>query len=326
MPYSDKALQESTLFELFKSEAYSDTEKALRLALAKIDAKILSIEGETWTKKRLKSTKRVIKDEILRAYGGLFGTLQGELPGIAEVTNKNTLGISFNKVPKAVLDKITSTTNNIQGYTFEDLFKTTSENHSRQLQVLLGSEVSQGKSANQIIRSIHSKNGKLTKGQLKNAVFTTITEARADVRYSGYSKLEQKGFIKGYEYVATLDSGTTEYCRDHDNNRYYQSIEEIQHLINVHFHCRSVFSPLTSTSTNTTRASFAGPVPDEPYSKWFKRQPTYFQKRVLKKDKFESYVTGTYLINSVADIRGKDLTLDVIDSTLEEGSKLDESL
>jgi len=312
----DRELQESTLFELFRSNAYSDTAKALQLAKQEIAQRILAIEGNTWTKKRLKAVQREIDQKIKAAYAGTLSTLQGELPGIAEVTAKNVLLGKFARVPTKVIDEITSGTFAVQGYEAKDLFKTLSDNHARQLRVIVGAGVAQGKTSQTIVSEIITKNSKLTRGQLKNAIFTTVTEARAHVRHDSYKKLEATGAIEGYQYVATLDSRTTEYCRNHDGRMYRKNIEEIQGEINVHFHCRSVFAPITKSSTATVRASTFGQVPDEPYSEWFKRQSDQFQKATLGSKKFAAYKAGDYKIGGLPDVVGKVMAIEGIAAAL----------
>jgi SPP1 gp7 family putative phage head morphogenesis protein len=227
------------------------------------------------------------------------------------------LGVDFYKVPTKVIDEITKSTRLIQGYEAKELFKVTSDNHARQLKVLVGAGVAQGMPASKIIQNIKQKSTKLTKGQLKTSVFTSITEARAVTRHDSYKKLESLGVVKGYEYVSTLDSRTSEYCRDHDGRKYYKEIDEIASEINVHFNCRSVFKPISSKET--TRASIDGPVPaNETYSEWFKRQPEDFQKTTLGSKKFKAYKSGAYKIGGLPDVRGTSLSLEKINETLQD--------
>jgi len=317
----DRNLQESTLFELFKSDAYTDTIKALKLAQQEIVTKILSIKGDTWSRRRLVAVKKVIDQEITAAFAGTLSTLQKELPNIAEVTAKNMLLKSFVSVPVKTINAITSNTFMVQGYEAKRLFKTTSDNHARQLQVLIGSGVAQGKTSQKLINELITKNSSLSRGQLKNAIFTTITEARATTRHASYKHMEKSGVITGYQYVATLDGRTSEYCRNHDGRNYPPDIEAIQKDINTHFHCRSIFAPTTKSSDTTVRASQFGQVPDETYSVWFSRQSGSFQKSVLGKRKFEAYQTGSYKIGGLPDVVGKAMALEAVTGVLSTTAK-----
>lgn len=313
----DRNLQESTLFELFQSETHSDTLKALKLAQATITTEILAIEDNTWTKKRLTRVQKKINAEIAKAYSGLLPGIQQELPGIAEIAMKNMLKTNFTSVPTKVISNITAGTFNVQGYGAKELFDTISANHARQLRVIVGAGVAQGKPSKRIVNELMTKNSKLSKAQLKNAVFTTITEARAAARHESYRQMEKLGVITGYQYVATLDGRTTEYCRNHDGRMYKnKSIDEIQGEINVHFHCRSVFAPTTATSSDDTRASMNGEIPDENYSSWFSRQPDHFQKKVLGAKKYEAYKNGSYKIGGLPDVVGQTMAIDMIANTM----------
>ena len=310
--YYDRILQESTLFELFESEAYSDTEKSLRIALVSINDQLMKVDGKTWTAKRLKDVQSSVNDEITKAYGGLFSTLNDETKDIGKLvaSNMNT------KVPISTINEINTPKRLVQGYEAKNLFKVTQDNHARQLNVLIGSGVSQGKSVASMVRDIATKNSKLTKGQLKNAVFTSVTEARAAARHESFKKLEKSGVIDGYEYVAVLDSRTTEYCRDHDNLKYWKSIEDIQNKINVHWHCRSVFVPITKSTNVESRASQFGPVPNESYGEWFSKQSPDFQKATLGK-KYDSYKGGSYSVGGISDIAATGVALSLAEiSTL----------
>jgi len=314
----DRSLQEGTLFEMFEADAYTDTLKALKLAQQEIVMKILSIKGDTWTKRQLTEVRTLIDVEIAKAYTATLSTLQAELPAITSITAQNMLLTQFTKVPTAVLDAVTSNNFEVQGYTAKNLFKTTSDNHARQLRVLVASGVSQGKTTPTIINELIQKNSRLSKGQLKNAIFTTITEARAVSRYDSYDKMQKSGVIQGYEYVAALDSRTTEYCRNHDGRRYYKDIDEIQKYINVHFNCRSIFVPITKSTKIETRASQFGPVPNETYSKWFGRQNESFQRKTLGTNKFNLYKSGSYKIGGLVDATQRVLTLAAIKETLQK--------
>lgn len=316
-------LQESTLFELFESSSYSDTLKALVLAQQEITAKILSIPGDTWTRKRLQSVRKLIDEEILKAYSGTLPALQSELPVIAEIVAANILVDSFTKVSTSVIDYITSNKLEVQGYSADELFKSIADNHARQLRALVGSGVAQGKTANTIVNELIQKHSQLSKAQLRTAIFTTIAEARAYTSYNAFDGMQKSGVIKGYEYVATLDGRTTEYCRDHDGRRYYKPIGEIQNKINVHFNCRSRFIPFTESTKKDTRASQFGQVPDEPYSKWFSKQDENFQRKVLGSKKFNAYKKGSYKIGGLPDIKGQKLDLDEISSLLKALRKKD---
>ena len=321
----DKELQEATLFELFKSDTQSDLEKALKVAQTNIIDKILKVpDTSQWTKTHLNAVKKKIDEEINKAYNPVFDDLQKELPKIASVVGMNILGPDYLEIPTETLKDIVNPNRIVQGYGAKELFKVTNDNHARQLKVLTASGVAQGKNANTIAREVQNKHSKLTKGQLKTAMFTSISEARAIARHESFTELESLGVIIGYEYLATLDSHTSEYCRNHDGRKYYKEINQIQHNINVHFNCRSLFKPITKSSqASDTRAASGGPVEgSETYGSWFSKQPTDFQKVVLGSKKYKAYQEGSYVIGGLPDVVGKTLGLEAISAALSESEEV----
>lgn len=242
----DLNIKETSLFEIYNSSSYNDTFIALKLADEKIQNAILKTKGE-FTKKKLNEIKTEINNEINKAYGGLFENMQTEVSAVSNVVAGAY--VSNYSLPNSVIDELINSKRQIQGYGFKELFDLTESNHARQLRVLLSSGVAQGHNAMKIAREIGVKNSKLSKGQLKTNIYTTIAESRTVARHKSYEQLENEGIIKGYIYDATLDGRTTIYCREHDQRRYNQPINEIQHLINTHFNCIVGDSIIESPST-----------------------------------------------------------------------------
>jgi hypothetical protein len=299
--------KEASLFENFAPKSYDDLLTALKLADERIIKKI-AMTGDTWTRKRLNEVKRLIEEEISKAFVAFPTALQEDSIDVAKVVLASTLGMT-GQLPKSVLDDLLNNNRDIQGYSFNELFKLDSENHARQLRVLLASGVRAGWSADKIIREFGLKSEKLTRGQLQNDIFTTIADSRDQGRYAGYRQLEKTGVIKGYVYDATLDSNTTLYCREHDQRVYNKSINEIQGEIKVHFHCRSVFRPATVTDQSGKRPTKSGEVPfNETYETWFKKQSKAFQKSTLTNRRYKEFLDGKYKIKSVVDL---DKTTDI---------------
>jgi hypothetical protein len=58
----DRTIMEQTLFELYNSKAYDETEASLRVALANISDKILKVpDTSEWSKSVLMMLKRLLK-------------------------------------------------------------------------------------------------------------------------------------------------------------------------------------------------------------------------------------------------------------------------
>ena len=297
----DLNMKEQSLFEIYNSPAYNDTFIALKLADEKIQKAILKTKGD-WTKKKLNEIKAEINNEINKAYGGLFENMQTEVSAVSQVIAGAY--VSNYSLPNSVIDDLINSNRQIQGYGFKELFDTTEANHARQLRVLLSSGVAQGQTALQIAREIGVKNSKLSKGQLKTNIYTTIADSRAVARHKSYEQLEKEDIIKGYIYDATLDGRTTIYCREHDQRKYYKPINEISHLINTHFNERSVFRPITETTQDSRRASQLGQVENQNYETWFKSQSKEFQKSTLENRRYSDFLNNKYKVKGLSDLNG----------------------
>lgn len=301
MNYTDLVLRESTLFENYQSQGYSDYLTALKLADEVITQRILATNGE-WTKAKLNEVKRTINEEIGKAYGGLFEAIQDESVESASIVYGAVVGSMASKLPKTVVEDIINSNRDIQGYTFKELFKISEDNQARQLRVIVASGVSQGLSVDKIIKNYNIKSDKLSKGQIAGNIFTTVTDSRDYGRYQGYRELEKMGIIKGYEYNAVLDSGTTQYCRQHDSNIYFKPIDEISHLMHTHFRCRSQFIPYNKDAKQ--RASQTGAT-ELNFEDWFLSQDNNFHKATLENKKYKAFLQGKYKVENLTDITKK---------------------
>jgi len=298
--YFDLSLKESTLFELYNPKAYEDLLLALKLADERVTQRILKTNGE-WTRAELIKTKAYINEQINIAYGGLFEGMQKDSVNVANVVYAATTGSVAAEVPLYAVNDLINSNRNIQGYSFKELFKISEDNHARQLRVLVSSGVAGGLTPSQMIREYNIKSDKLSKGQIRSDIFTTITDSRARGRYQAYRELEKLGVSDGYIYSATLDSGTTLYCRQHDQKVYHKSIDEISHLIHTHFNCRSQFIQIQETPSQTRPSQF-GETETNNYESWYLKQDNSFHKSTLTNKKYNAFLKGKYKVKSLNDI------------------------
>lgn len=311
----DVNFAESSLMELLELKGYGDLLVALKIAEENITRRIEATNG-VWTKRKLNEIRKQINIEISKAYGGLFDSVAEESVKVAEVTASAVAGVASFKLPKSTVEEILNPNRLIQGYRFEELFIKTEKDHAKalskefnrlaKLRVTIASGVSQGLTPNQIVSQYKIKNEKLSRGQVVSNIRTNVADARLIGRHKAYEQLEATGAIRGYEYSATLDGGTTQYCRDHDNRKYYKPIRQIQHLINTHFNERSVFTPISYKKDENeeigTRASIFGQVKKESYESWYLKQTKSFQRLTLTNRRYNDFLKGKYKVSSLADI------------------------
>ncbi len=298
----DLTYKEQSLFENYSSKGYSDLQIALLLADEHMTTKIIAIPDESWTKSRITQIKAEINKEISKSYGGLFEAMQDESVESAQIVAGAILGNVNAKLPTAVIDDLINSKRQIQGYGFKELFDLTSDNHARQLRIVVSSGVSQGLTSSQIAKEYGFKSSKLSRGQVVTNIFTTIGESRSEGRYVAYREMEKRGTIKGYRYDSTMDSKTTLHCRTLSDTVYYKPIDEISHLMNTHFHERSVFVPLHNYDKSKTKPSQFGEDINESYEKWYLRQDKTFWKSTLTNKKYNAFLANKYDVKSLMDI------------------------
>lgn len=145
---------------------------------------------------------------------------------------------------------------------------------------------------------------------VSTATRVAITEANEDI-------------IKGYQWVATLDSGTTETCASLDG-RIFPKTSNTKPPI--HWGCRSTIIPVVRKKYNqvepgTIERPAVGADGVEAvdarttYNSWLKRQPKRFQEEVLGKTKAKLFREGGLSMRSFVDKNFKPLTLDELMKT-----------
>lgn len=320
--FQDKTYAESSLYEIYKSQGYSDFLIALKIANENITKKILSIQNDTWSKRKLTETKKLIDDEILATYGGLF-----EQIGDESVTSANLLyGLMLDDLtatlPKATVDKLLQKSHVVQTaysyktidgvlqkqkykeYTFEKLFLTQGKRHAEKLKTIIDTGILEKLTPVEIAKKVDLKSVDLSQGVIVGNIFTTVSQARSLGRTEAFKELQNSRVIKFYEYNATLDNSTTHWCKVHDNKKYL-TIEAINKDLNTHFRERSIAIPRTGEEENTSRASQTGKTNAESYEKWFLQQPKSFQKSTLNSRTYEAFLKGKYKVESLTDLNGK---------------------
>jgi len=308
----DKILIDSTLFENVKLESYDNLLLALKLADENITNRLLKTKG-IWTKAKLNEIKKLIQDEILKAYGGVFATVQDEAVEAANISYAllgSTIGAT---IPTGVANELINSRRLIQmsenkAYEFKQLFDLASDNHERQLRTVVASGVVQGRPIDAMIRDYQIKSGNLAKANIRTNINTVIGQSRATAKFAQFKRLEDLGVVKGYIYSSVFDGRTSDYCIRMSGKKFYKPIEEISHLVKTHANCRSELVGLTDNEVQNRRASEFGETDAEDYPTWFETTPEYFKRAKLTKKQYEGYKKGIYKVGSLNDVT-KQMTL-----------------
>jgi SPP1 gp7 family putative phage head morphogenesis protein len=186
--------------------------------------------------------------------------------------------------------------------------------------------LAEGINENEIANLVRKEAGyKISKFQAKTLVITSITSVRSQVDQSIYEA--NKNALRGWQYVAVLDSRTTPLCAHRDGTIYPAS--DTVHLPPAHFHCRSTTVPVFKSwddiaklesvaevrrrnLENLTKkqvAFYDGQTPlRETYDDWLRRQPKETQLRHLGDyQKVDLFRSGGIKLNKFTNDEGNSI-------------------
>jgi len=159
--------------------------------------------------------------------------------------------------------------------------------------------ISEGKASSEIALDIRKGRAtRLSKAQASSLVTTATTAVHAKADHSVYQSNSEA--MRGWQYVAVLDTSTTPICRHRDGTLYL--VGDIQYLPPAHWHCRSITIPVFKSWNDLAKLEnlqyvrqrnlrglsdkqkgyYDGLVPQrEGYGQWLQRQSTDVQLRHL---------------------------------------------
>jgi len=169
----------------------------------------------------------------------------------------------------------------------------------KRIEALIRNGVANGKTVNEIALMVRKGNiHKITMNQSKSLVVTSITSINAQADQAVYEANSKA--IKGWQYIAVLDSRTTPICRHRDGQIY--PVGDYSHLPPSHYRCRSTTTPVFKSwedmsnlegvseirrrnlrdLTPEQKKYYDGMTPlKESYDSWLRRQPTAIQLKHL---------------------------------------------
>jgi len=193
----------------------------------------------------------------------------------------------------------------------------------RRLENIIRKGIADGSSVEDIALMVRRGNvHKISLRQSQALVITSITSVTAQADHEVYTA--NKDSLTGWQYVAVLDSRTTDICAHRDGTIY--PIEDTEHLPPAHFHCRSTTIPIVkswddldklegvaqvrrrnlSGLSAKQKAYYDGQTPlKESYDQWLRRQPTEVQLRHLgDTQKLEIFRSGQLTLDKFTNAEG----------------------
>ena len=168
---------------------------------------------------------------------------------------------------------------------------------------------------------------RLTKSQADAVVRTSITRSATSAQAATMENNEE--LIKGYKFVAILDSRTSEICSAKDGMEF--PIDQKQHLPPLHWRCRSTIVPITksytelmATKSDRVKKKVLKALPErelrkldgrspqkESYSKWLRRQSQEVKMRHFSGDteRLRMFESGSLKLKQFFSDKGKKINI-----------------
>lgn len=343
----DRAIRHALYFQRFKSteandvlrfldrKVFPDVTRTVNERLAA--AAIAGIDRGPWTTAYVRDIRAavgsVVTAGVKTAAGGFQSTMQdfvvSEAAFQTSLLKENVpLDVDF-RTPSPELLRSIVTTKPIEGIPFGGWWKKLGEDTRANITEAVRVGVAQGEKPERIIRRLTgtAKNG------FKDGVYQTARyRAEAMVRTiaakmqneaSYQALLANADTVKGYQFVATLDTRTTVICMGHDGKVF--DLKDRRGLPPLHWNCRSTIVAVTKSweeiglgglglkepPSAGTRASMGGEVAEKlTYPEWLGKQSQAIQNDALGFGRAEIFRRGKLPIERFYDQHNRPLTLD----------------
>ena len=282
----------------------------------------------------LTALKIKLNKEIRQTYKKIYKEGISELnklAGVSAVFHKNTLANALRNIYKArglpegikVTDLIIKANGN-----FGQQVTAISIQENRQINRIIKNGIRDGLDNGKIITNIKRTGTAIASNQIRTLVRTGITEVSSFIAKETYRLNED--VVKGFQYVATLDSRTSLICARLDG-KIYSLDNDTSPKPPQHFNCRSTTIPvvksakqLENTSNNRIskrklkrmsegrRASINGQVPARTtYSEWLSTQGNEVKLTLLgSQERVNLFNTGKLKLTQFSNKEGKLLSID----------------
>lgn len=262
--------------------------------------KIVS-EGDA-TGKQKRDTR--INDEIQSTYSGLYHKSAKDLTDLGATQMSYQTGVvdkhsrkiwRAEQPPRKIATEIVLKRPLYKEVTLESGWSNIATSERKRIESLLRQGMAEGKNADELAAMLRKSNIiSMSKNQSVAFTQTAITSVYAQADAEVYKA--NRGLLQGYQYVAVLDSRTTEECAARDGKVY--DVDDTVHLPPAHWFCRSTTTPILksyadliksenlmqirrrnlSTLSSKEIALYDGASPlKESYQEWLLRQPQEVQ-------------------------------------------------
>ena len=323
----DETVKHSVYLERYKRSVIRDILKLLRKTEDGVIKSVVRRELQDMKPRELQRLYLTLRKEIDRGYTQIFKVLQDEIDELAKYEGQWQMDLFANTVPIDI-DFTTAADEQLiaavmarpfAGKILREWWRDVPEQTFSLVRNTIRQGYIDGQSTPEIIRALlgtRTTPALLNKSRrsIETVVRTSLAHTANVARNVVYEK--NKRVIKGYEWVATLDSRTSAVCRARDGKIYQKNKGP---LPPAHPNCRSTTIPVIKSLKEMgldakdlpqeTRASMNGQVSAElNYDQWLRKQPRAFQDEVLGKSKGQLFRAGLTMERFV-DRQGNELNL-----------------
>jgi len=245
----DRLIDNAAMSRLYENEVNVEANRIVRRHKDRLEKVVNKKDFNSFKVK--KATKEEIKAEVRRFKKELSTNLEGHM----DEYGSSQLDFHTNNLDKAVgevykvrrpranksLDALIGT--NIEGdFTLTQQVSKISENEFRRISSTINGGIAKGLTNKEISEKI-VRSTKLTQSQANALVRTSITRASTMAQVKTMESNES--LLKGYKFVAVLDSRTSQICSSRDGSEY--PLDDKAHLPPLHWRCRSTITPITKS-------------------------------------------------------------------------------
>lgn len=306
----------------------NSSKRKLDTLYEKIDNELLRLASE------VKATShRALSDVIGDNISYMYQVLHAKVGNILNI-NRPEYRVSEDIILNRPLYKNT---------TLNQGWNTVTLSEKKRIEQLIRNGISKGLSESEMavmVRKGHITD--ITRVQSIGLVQTAITSVRSQTDYEVY-KANGK-ILRGWQYVAVLDSRTTPLCAHRDGHIY--PMDDVIHLPPAHWRCRSTTTPIVKSYTDLANseslrsirkrnfeqlspkeiAYYDGQTPlKESYNEWLKRQNESIQLRHFGNDssKLSLFNSGQLTVDKFTNVDGRVLTIKQLRKVTDAGLAVD---
>lgn len=314
----DRAVDRAAMLRLYEAKVRDDIGKVISAHEAR-SSKII-IGGEL----------RELKEEALQFAEEGFRTAKKSLLSLARDQISFTVQSMSTAVsdlwrthsPRIVSEELVLERPIVGEKTLEAAWRHLAQGDQRRIQELVRQGMAQGSSVERIALNIRRAT-QLTRAQSNAIAVTAMTSVTAQADHHVYQA--NKAALRGWQYVAVLDSRTTAVCATRDGHIY--SVDDLDKLPPAHYNCRSTTVPVFKSwsdmaklegAAEVRRRNFRKLTPEqrayydgetalrESYEDWLRRQPTAVQEKHLgSASRLEMFTKGRLSIDKFFDEQGR---------------------